>query len=68
MWEIWNRIHCILHSLSPEFVSSNDYRGFSREKMAIKYVNVFSIAVNRVATFKELDAELVRHTGFLSLV
>jgi len=42
--------------------------GFPKKKMAIKYVNVFSIAVNRVATFKELDAELVRHTGFLSLV
>ena len=27
-----------------------------------------SIAVTRVATFKELDTDLVRHTGFLSVV
>ena len=27
-----------------------------------------SVAVNRVATFKELDTDLIRHTGFLSLV
>jgi len=27
-----------------------------------------SIVVNRVATFKELDTDLIRHTGFLCLV
>jgi len=47
-------------SLLGESQSLRVYSNFS--------VSVVSVAVNRVAAFRELNADLDRHTGFLSLV
>ena len=51
---------------------SSIYRVLVNRK--IKIVNVillflcYSVAVNRVATYRELDNDLIRHAAFLTLV
>jgi len=57
------------HPSGPSTVTvENKVAPFFRTWCIYYTMCVFSITVTRVATFKELDSDLVRHTGFLSLV